>query len=75
MVLVADSVQLVQQSLTREPLEGFGCFKIGQVILVVKYADDLLLLAQEETVLQGVIDRLNEITVEMNVEKTIVMRI
>jgi hypothetical protein len=48
MVLVADSVQLVKQSRTKEALEGFGCFKIGQVILVVKYADDLLLLAEEE---------------------------
>jgi len=42
----------------------------------VKYADDLLLLAEEETALQGMINRLNEIGVEMNVEKkTIVMRI
>ena len=42
----------------------------------MKYADDLLLLAEEEKVLQGMINRLNEIGVEMNVgEKTIVMRI
>jgi hypothetical protein len=38
----------------------------------VKYADGLLLLAEEETVLQGMIDRLNEIgrsyRLEMNVE-------
>jgi len=27
----------------------------------VKYADDLVLLAEEETVLQGMIDKLNEI--------------
>jgi hypothetical protein len=32
----------------------------GRVIRSVKYADDLVLLAKEETVLQGVIDRLIE---------------
>jgi hypothetical protein len=45
----------------------------------VKYADDLVLLAKEEKVLQGMIDRLIEIGrhygMEMNVEKTKVMRI
>jgi hypothetical protein len=45
----------------------------------VKYADDLVLLAREEKVLQGMIDRLIEIGrrygMEMNVEKTKVMRI
>jgi hypothetical protein len=39
----------------------------------VKYADDLVLLAKEETVLQGMVDRLSEIGrrygMEMNVEK------
>jgi len=74
-VLVADSVQLEEHCLTKEALEGFGCYKIGQVILAVKYADDVLLLAEEETVLQGIIDRLNETGVEMNMEKTIVMLI
>jgi hypothetical protein len=45
----------------------------------VKYADDLLLTAKEETVLQGMIDKLIEIGrcygMEMNVDKTKVMRI
>jgi hypothetical protein len=37
--------------------EGFGDLKIGgQVICPVKYADDLVLLAKEEMVLQGMID-------------------
>jgi hypothetical protein len=37
-------------------LEGFGDFTIhGQVIITVKYADDLVLLAKEETVLQGML--------------------
>jgi hypothetical protein len=39
----------------------FGDFKIGQVLHTVKYADELELLAEEEMVLQGMIDRLTEI--------------
>jgi len=43
------------------------------------YADDLVLMAKEEMVLQGMIDKLTEIGscygMEMNVEKTKVMRI
>jgi hypothetical protein len=70
---------LYRQYLTKEALEGFGDFKIRQVIRTVKYADGLVLLAKEETVLQGIIDRLIEIGrrygMEMNVEKTKVMRI
>jgi hypothetical protein len=65
--------------LTKETLEEFGDFKIGQVLCIVKYVDDLVLLAREEMVLQGMIDRLIEIGrrygMEMNVEKTKVMRI
>jgi len=45
----------------------------------VKYADDLVLMAKEETVLQGMIDKLVETGrcygMETNVEKTEVMRI
>jgi hypothetical protein len=45
----------------------------------VKYVDDLVLLAKEEVVLQGMIDRLTEIGrwygMEMNVEETKAMRI
>jgi hypothetical protein len=45
----------------------------------VKYADELVLMAKEETVLQGMIDKLIEIGrcygMEMNMEKTKVMRI
>jgi hypothetical protein len=52
---------LYSEYLTKEALEGFGGFKIGQVISTVKYADDLVLLAREEKVLQGMIDRLSEI--------------
>jgi hypothetical protein len=71
---------LYSEYLTKEALEGFGDFKIGgQVIRTVKYADDLMLLAREENVLQGMVDRLIEIGrhygMEMNVEKTKVMSI
>jgi hypothetical protein len=71
---------LYSEYLTKEALEGFGDFKIGgQVIGTVRYADDLVLLAREEKVLQGVVDRLIEIGrrygMEMNVEKTKVMKI
>jgi len=60
--------------LTKEALEGFGDCRIGgQIIHTVKYADDLVLLAKEEKVLQDMIDILIEIGgccgMEMNVEK------
>jgi hypothetical protein len=39
-------------------LEGFGDFKIGgQIIHNVKYAEDLVLLAKEEKVIQDMIDK------------------
>ena len=71
---------LHSECLTKEALEGFGDFKIGgQIIHTVKYADDLVLLAKEEKVLQDMTDILIEIGkcygVEMNVEETKVMRI
>jgi len=48
--------------LTMEALEGFGDLKIGeQGIRTVKYADDLVPLATEVAVPQGVIDKLTEI--------------
>ena len=51
------SVQLIQ-----EALDGLGYFNIGgKIIQTVKYADDLLLVAKEEMVLQGMIDKLIEI--------------
>ena len=47
---------LYSECFAKEGLEGFGHFKIGgQVIRAVNYADDLLLLAKEETVLQGML--------------------
>ena len=71
---------LYSDHLTKEALNGFGDFKIeGIVICTVKYANDLVLLAKEETMLQGIIERLTEIGrcygMELNVEKTTVMGI
>ena len=51
-------------------LDGLGDFNIrGQIIQTVKYADDLVLMAREEMVLQGMIDKLIEIGRQMNVGK------
>jgi len=71
---------LYSKYLTNEAPEEFGDFKIGgQVIRTVKYADDLVLLAQEEPVLQGMLERLIEFGscdgMEMNVERTKVLKI
>jgi hypothetical protein len=50
-------LNLYSEYCTKEALEGFGDFKIGgQVIGTVKYADDFVLLAKKERVLQGMID-------------------
>ena len=71
---------LYSECLTKEALGGLGDFSIGgQIIQTVKYADDLVLMAKKETVLQGMIDKLTEIgscyCMEINVEKTKMMRI
>jgi hypothetical protein len=50
---------LYDKYLTSEAPEGFGEFKIrGQVIGTAKYADDLVLLVEEEPVLQGMVERM-----------------
>ena len=50
---------LYSECLTKEALDGLGDFNIGgQIIQTVKYADDLVLKAKEETVLQNMIDKL-----------------
>ena len=71
---------MYSECLSKEALDGLGDFNVGgQIIQTVKYADDLVLMAKEEMVLQGMIDKLIEIGscygMEMNVEKTKVMRI
>ena len=48
---------LYNECLTKEALDGLEDFNIGgQIIQTVKYADDLVLMAKEEMVLQGMID-------------------
>jgi ribulose kinase len=71
---------LYSEYLIEEVLKGFGDFKIGgHVIRIVKYADGIVLLAKEETMLQGMIDRLIGIGsccgLEMNVCETKRVRI
>jgi hypothetical protein len=72
--------KLYSEYLTKKAFERLGDFKIGgQIIHTVKYADDLVLLAKKEKVLQDMIDILIEIGrcygTEINVERTKVMRI
>ena len=53
---------LYSECLKKEALEGFEDLKIGGTIIhTVKHADDLVLLAKEEKVLQYMIDELAEI--------------
>jgi hypothetical protein len=53
---------LYSECLTEEALVGFGDFKIGgQIIHTIKYADDFMLVAKEEKMLQHMIDILIEI--------------
>jgi hypothetical protein len=72
-------LNLYIEYLTTDSLEGFGDFKIRQVICNVKYADNLVLLDMDDAVLQGMNERLTEIgrcyEMDINVEKTKVMRI
>ena len=67
------------ENLNNEALEGFGNFKIRKIIRTIKFIDELGLPAEEETVLQGVIDGLIEtgrcFVMEINVEKSKAMRI
>jgi hypothetical protein len=42
---------IYSEYLTNKALEGFGDLTVGQVICTVKYADDLVVLAKEQTVL------------------------
>lgn len=67
------------EQLTKEAVEGTGGFKIGHVKRNVKYVDNHVLLVKEETVLQGMTDRVIEIGgcygMEMNVEESKATRV
>jgi uncharacterized membrane protein len=52
----------VKRLAVQEALECLGDFEVlGQIIIMVRYADDLVLLAMEETVLQSMIDNVIEV--------------
>jgi hypothetical protein len=73
-LFVTDLFNSYSEKLANEPLEGFGDYKTGaKVSRTVKYADDLVLLAKADMVLQGMIKRMIEIGsfcgMEINVEK------
>jgi hypothetical protein len=48
-----------REYLTKKAPEGFGDFKTPEVIHTVKYVDDLVLLANEETGLLDMTDKTN----------------
>ena len=59
MLFVTNSVQLVQRMSYQGSSGRLGDFKIGgQIIHSVKYADNLVLLAKEEKVLQDMMDKI-----------------
>jgi hypothetical protein len=67
---------LYSEFLTKEALDGLGDFKIGgQIIQTVKYVDYLVLMAKEEMMIDKLIETGRCYGMEMNVEKTKVMRI
>jgi hypothetical protein len=50
---------LHSEYVTQEALQGLGDFKVGRrIISTVRYADDLALLAKEETILVSMTDKL-----------------
>ena len=53
--------KLYSEYLTKEALEGLQSFNTVQIIRTMKYADDLVLLNKEETLLYRVFDRWIEI--------------
>jgi hypothetical protein len=65
-------LNVCSEYLTKEALEGFGDFKIGrQVMCTVKYADNLVLLAKEEVMLRGMVNRPNKIGRHCGMETTV----
>jgi hypothetical protein len=65
---------LYSEYVTHEVREGLRDFRVGgQIIITLRYADDLVFLAKEETILQRMIDNLIEVGrgygMEINVKK------
>jgi hypothetical protein len=72
--------KVYSKCLAKEALDGLGDFIIrGKIIQIAKCVDDLVLMAREETVLQGMTDKLTDIGrcygMEMNVGKSKAIRI
>lgn len=72
--------KLCKEYLTEKALEVFEDFRLRrQIIRNAKYADDIMLLAQVETVVPDTLDRLIDIglycEMEINVEETEVMKV
>ena len=57
-IILTDSIEISTEStLPKKLLKGFGDFKIGgKLILTVKYANDLVVLAEKEMVRKGMPD-------------------
>ena len=51
MIFATDSIQHMQNYLPKEALKWPGDFKIGQVFRTVKYAEYVVLVGREQTVL------------------------
>jgi predicted nucleotidyltransferase len=57
---------LYSEYVAQEALECLGDIEVGgQIISMVRYADDLVLLAKEETILQNMIDKLIQVEENM----------
>jgi hypothetical protein len=74
------SFNLYSEYVTQKSLEVLGDFKVGgQIISTVRYADDLVLLAKEETIIQSIIDKVIEVgrgySMEINAQKIKTIRI
>ena len=69
MLFVTDLFNVYSEHLTNYALEGSGDFRMGELVIrTVNYADALVLLAKEETELQGMIDGLIEIGIRHRME-------
>ena len=72
MRFVTEFFNSLRDCLTNVALEDSIDFKIeGQAIPAVIYADEFVLIAEEETVLQGMINRLSEVGKRCGMERNV----
>jgi hypothetical protein len=55
------NLRVYSEYVTQEALEGLGDIKVRQIISTVRYADDLMLLAKEEAILQSMTYKVIEV--------------